>query len=395
MASPWLDKFRSGSFRGVEFKTDSHEFSRGRRKVEHEFPQRELSRSEDLGRQIGKFSLDMLVIGDDYFTQRDALLDALDKEGPGELIHPYLGRKVVQAGAYSLRETVGEGRMARITCDFSEAGQAIFPESTDDQAQSALDLAGNILDNSKTAFEKAFDLANSPSQVVSAASDRVNELADFMTDSVNKFTQPIENLTQSISNFKADIAALIRLPGELADRIKGIFEDLFNEFSGDEKTGSKVSGNFKDLSFPPVIGTTPSNEREQINQDAVANIGKEMAFATQASNDVNSEFISSREAVEARDGTILNIDDQLNNVTDDDLFGSLKDLQAALSKAIPEAGLADLITFTPKKTLPALVISHRLFQNVSKEDEIIDENGIQHPGFVPGNVEIEVSAVGQ
>ena len=49
----WLKKFRQGSFRGVPFKTESHEFKSGRRIQRHEFPQRDQGRTEDLGRALG------------------------------------------------------------------------------------------------------------------------------------------------------------------------------------------------------------------------------------------------------------------------------------------------------------------------------------------------------
>ena len=85
--SKWLEKFRQGSFKGIEFKTDSHNFVGGRRIQEHEFPQKEQNRTEDLGRKLRRFTLELLVIGDRYFANRDALVEALESEGPGEPIH--------------------------------------------------------------------------------------------------------------------------------------------------------------------------------------------------------------------------------------------------------------------------------------------------------------------
>jgi prophage DNA circulation protein len=394
--SPWLEKFREGSFRGVPFKTDSHEFSSGRRKVDHEFPQREQNRSEDLGRRTPRFTLELLVIGDDYFAERDALTEALDLPGAGELVHPYLGRKIVQVGSYSVREAVSEGRLARLTVEFSEAGSALFPDSKDDELSKLDTNAGNVIDDSATAFETLFSIANSPAHVVEAASDAVKSVGDFMTKSVNKFTQPIDNLTFAISNFKADVDNLLATPGKLADRIKDTFAALLAEFEGDPETGNKVLGNFStfDSEFTPVVGTTPSNVTQAGNQTATINVAKQMAFGNQAVLVADIDFLSIKEATEIRDNVVGNLDTQLEEATDDELFQSLQDLQASLTKAIPAEGLQDLIEFTPAITLPALVISHRLFQTVEKEDEIIDQNDISHPAFVPGGQVIEVSGDG-
>ena len=41
-------------------------------------------------------------------------------------------------------------------------------------------------------------------------------------------------------------------------------------------------------------------------------------------------------------------------------------------------------------TLPALVITHTLYGNVDKEQDVIARNRIQHPGFTPGGEVLEV-----
>ena len=88
-------------------------------------------------------------------------------------------------------------------------------------------------------------------------------------------------------------------------------------------------------------------------------------------------------------------EDKLAQNTDQtSLFQSIKDLQGSLSKALPPEGLQEQVTFTPPITLPALVIAYQLFGNISKEQEIVEENLISHPGFVPGGEPIQVSANG-
>lgn len=39
------------------------------------------------------------------------------------------------------------------------------------------------------------------------------------------------------------------------------------------------------------------------------------------------------------------------------------------------------------QTLPAVVIAHRLFQDADKADELIKQNGFEHPGFCAGTIE--------
>src|SRR5262245_27796266 len=98
------------SFRGAPFLVESSERSGGRRVVVHEFPLRDEPFVEDLGKRGSVFRVDGYVIGDDYLTQRDALLAALeDESGPGELVHPYHGVRRAVCVNLGVRETRSDG----------------------------------------------------------------------------------------------------------------------------------------------------------------------------------------------------------------------------------------------------------------------------------------------
>lgn len=391
MSLEWASKLQRGSFRGAPFFIDSHEFSGGRKAVDHEFPQREQTRSEDLGRRIRQFNLNFFLLGDDYFAQRDVMLDALEKPGAGELIHPYLGAKQVVAKTFTLSESSNEGRIARFSVTFSEAGTALFPESLADGVGGVQSAIDSVKAASNSAFEDVFSVANQPAFVVQAAADNVEAVADFMTESVTKFTQPVSELTFSIQNLKGDALALVKTPGKLADRIEGVFDDLLSAFSDAEDTSEKIAGNFRDFTQTAVIGDSISRTRQRDNQNALINNAKEQAYAAQSFAAIGIDYTSSQQSLFIRNQLTQDINDQLFQVTDDDLYQDLRDLQASLIKALPPTDLSDLITFTPPKTLPALVIAYELFQDLDKEQEIIDQNEIEHPGFVPGGVPLEVA----
>jgi len=390
MSSAWLQKFRPGSFRGVPFKIDSHEYKGGRRKVDHEFPRREQNRSEDLGKKTGTYSLNLFVIADDYFPARDALQDALDKEGSGLLVHPYLGSKQVQSGPYTLSESVSEGRIARFTVEFSDAGEALFPESVEDNVQSGKDNADDTIDKSKGFFESALDVANQPAFLVNSAADAMSDAMDFVETSVAKVTEPVTNITFAIRNIKAQMNRLIRLPGELADRVGDIMGLLYSEFDADES--EKISGNMNNLSYPVITGNTNTRDLQRANETAIENLVKEQAVANQSKAALDIEYPSIEIATEIRDNVAGLIGGRLELIEDDDLFQSAKDMQSSIINALPPVDTGELIKVTPKQTTPALILAHDLFQDLDKEQEIIDENNIEHPGFVEGGTEIEVSS---
>lgn len=398
----WLEKYRTGSFRGVEFKTRASTVTGGRRKVDREFAKRELGNSEDIGKKLKTFSLDLYVLGSDYFEQRDALEEALDTPGAGELIHPYRGTLQVQVGTYSINETVDETRIARFTVEFSESGEVKFPDLASDDIADAVTAADEVAENSKNFFENVLDTVSQAAFVIQAAADDTKALVADIESAVQNITEPVASVTFAIRNLNAAVDSLIQLPGQLADQIQGVFDDLFSVFEDEPETTNRIMGAFlggvdATIAARPVVGTTPSRITQGNNQRAISNLFKELSLSTQAKAAVDVDFNSTRDALDTRNEVVDGLDSQIDQVanqatTDDELFQSFKDLQTALSRALPRTGTSELLTFTPEQTTPAIVIAYDLFEELEKEDEIIDQNDVEHPGFVPGGDEIEVSA---
>jgi len=392
----WRDGYRIGSFRGVPFNTKVSQVKGGRRKQKREFAKRDDGNTEDLGRRLKDFKLELYVLGDDYFDQRDALEDAINAEGPGELIHPYRGTLQVQAGDYTLVENEIEGRIARFTVEFSESGIVKFPDQVTDELNKSKENADLVKEAAKTVFETVFSVAAQPAFVVESATAKVNAVLDFADNAVNKVTDPVTNFSFAISNLKASVSDLIKKPGELADRLQAAFDILLDEFENTPETAESIFDNFKTLddddAFDPVTGTTPSRLKEQTNQDAVGNLTKELALSNQSQAAVDVDFASTNAAITSRDAIINGLSLQLPLAGDDDLFQAIKDLQTSLTKALPQAGTEELITFTLKQSTPALVLAYDLFLDLNKETEIVDQNEIEHPGFVPAGELITVSA---
>ena len=125
---PWRANLVDASFRGVGFQVDEHDSPiAGRRVAVHEYPGRDEPFIEDLGRTTKTYSIEAFMVGDDYATARDRLIEACDMPGPGELVHPYLGSLQVACTGCSLTERTREGRMARFSLSFTEAGANQYP----------------------------------------------------------------------------------------------------------------------------------------------------------------------------------------------------------------------------------------------------------------------------
>lgn len=78
-----------------------------------------------MGRRAKRFSVTAYIIGPHYTDGRDALIDELEKEGSGQLIHPTSGTDTVVVETYSVVERRQRGGIAEFEIGFIEAGEDI------------------------------------------------------------------------------------------------------------------------------------------------------------------------------------------------------------------------------------------------------------------------------
>ena len=134
----------TGFFRGVPFRIDSYETTVGRRGEVHEYPLRNLPNAEDLGRKARRFNFAAYIMGPGYDLVRDALINACEADGPGQLIHPFHGTHTVLCETGSVSESrQGGRRMAIFNLSFVEHGDFKFPDYEPNQGQQALDQASD------------------------------------------------------------------------------------------------------------------------------------------------------------------------------------------------------------------------------------------------------------
>jgi prophage DNA circulation protein len=121
-SNPWRDKYQQASFRGAIFYTENDGRSSGRRIALHQYPHRDTPYAEDLGRRAVRHPVTGYLIGPNYIGPRDQLTDALETEGPGQLIHPLLRPMQVICENYTVTESRERGGYCTFEMMFVEAG---------------------------------------------------------------------------------------------------------------------------------------------------------------------------------------------------------------------------------------------------------------------------------
>lgn len=397
----WKTRYQKGSFRGVPFRTASHELSSGRRVVTHSLPGRDDPVTEDMGRTARNFTIECWVAGTDYYDERNALLDALEADGPGTLVHPWHGTQRVRVLDIVQGESTEEGGYAWFSVTYGEAGsEPVATPSTDTQAQ-----ARTVADAEKE--RAAEDFTND--FTLDGATAFVEDAADYLTTGLSVLSLAAAATSGGVGTALAafdagtrllGIEGLARKPFALAKAVIGLVATI-SALSGDPRrriAALVTVAHFGD-SLESVPGETPARWRQRANQEAFSHLVSIAACAELVRVTADMTFASYEDAVATRDSLASLFDARAiaaADAVDDDRAASFDALRRVLVRDITTRGgtLARVYAHRMGATEPALVVGNRLY-GAGRDLElqvadIVSRNRIRHPGFVPGGAEIDV-----
>ncbi len=423
MASDWRSRIIQPTFRGVQFYCDESTSTFGRRTAVHEYPQYDIPYVEDMGRKGAVFSLDCYVIGDDWEDQRNRLLEACEQQGSGLLVHPDLGEWTVVCDSCTVVESKAkEARKASFQLTFFETGD-------NKGALTKISTQANVIAKSPdsifslgNAFATLYKITQLPQYVADAMFDYVGDL----TGIYNPYgLLSAYDAVQDLLN--GDIA----MPWQVAAGISAYTSAFNNDYSDSGTQLEVVDATRNDNYTYQVYSTKDTLQRvkttnaqrtytvsprdavdhylricrvELINPKPADDValsrheqwqaGKHLevcfkgmaiieATVAVAKVDVSSlteAQVIWAEIIEAFDAII----NTASEVGDDQSFIALRTARAKFHADIQERApsLAKLIYRSYPVALPSLVIAYDVYEDVSRELEIIARNKIRHPGFV-------------
>lgn len=394
----WRDSLRPGSFRDLPFHIEAADQQGGRRQVVHEFPQRDDPFVEDLGLKPRGFTIDCLVLGADYMTARDALIDALEAAGSGTLVHPYRGALTVSCDQYSVRETSAEGGIAYFSIDFIASAVAPRPSSAEDTGSVVETAAVAAMDEGVTGLPDRFTVDGLAGFVAESAAARVAAISDRLAPSLARLgagRAALSGVTLRLGNLRADALQLVRQVPDLAGSIAGLVASARLLADTPRAALRELRGLIGLNTGDRAPGETPARIVERANVAALERLVT-LAAAAEAVRAVSATtFESYDDAVAVRD----DLADRLElaagaaaDAGDDEAFLKLNALRLAMTRDVTRRGgsLARVHTYVPSATEPALVIAHRLYGDAAREAEIVERNRLRHPGFATGGQGLEV-----
>lgn len=381
----WRDSLQPASFRGIAFKVETHDAQYGRRVVTHEYPERDKPYVEDLGRKARGFRVDGYVIGSNYQIDRDAIIAACEKRGPGTLVHPYLGTLQVVCESLTVRESKDEGGMAKVSMSFVEAGQSEYPSQRKDRLSALRTAADQVLDLAQVDFAADFLTDKLPAFVSDSAVSHISDLTDTLSDiggtllGVSEWTA----YSRSLSSLVSDAADLLGVPSSLGERVAELISYISANAPQSKSAVYSMTGLFRFGDDRPTIPETTTTRRQQAaNERAFSALVKQAACAEAARLAATTDFDTWDDAVAVQTVIADQIDTQMETAGDQQYIAMIG-LRSQLVEAVPSNDdLPRRTTVRVRSVVPSLVLAHQLYGDASRADEIVAQNRIRHPGFI-------------
>jgi len=437
----WIDRLLPASFRGVPFFVETSDAEFGRRQVTHTAALVDVPTLEDLGRAADIFQIEGYLVGDDYdLVQADLIKAIRDTPGEGRLVHPRYGEKSVGASGFRIRHDNKEGRVCRFTVTFGEAGELSQPTESTDGPNVLAGRAEAISEVAEESFVDRFTANGFPQYVRDSATTTLTSLGDYLaapasfvtetySDASGVFTRVngyaagaidfvsdnVAEYSQLVGGFLGDIDDLISSPSDLGSRITRIIRGVRSTFG--LSSGSILSGilalfpRSSSSSSPYTAGTPPNQvptppptpvpvtaSRAQVatNQDAITQLVRQTVAAELGVVAVSQTYETLDDAIDVREVVAQTIDMEAEVAKSDEVYEQLVLERAEVIQNLPapDQSAARVVPYETPAVQPALVIAQKLYDDASRESQIIARNPIRHPGFVQGGQTLQVLSDG-
>jgi len=322
-----LDTYQESSFRGVSFLFNNSEQSGGRKSHTFEYPNQDIRYVQDLGKYQRIYRIKAYIFQNDagYISSKDQLVDALEQEGSGVLVHPTDGVKTVFAGPYTVIDSIEQLGVAEFDLTFYETGSQIFPTTSTSNATTIAAQINTFLNDVNSDFASAWATTSTYQGSAEYSASLLQNMIDNFENATSIATSDTDALNiynASVTTFTDDKFSNVYTGTSVADGINTIFDNM-GELSDDSEDRYSIISSF--FSYDPdseIDQTTVSREQQEKNRvsaNAIINVyalAYAYLFTTQTSFDTEDD-IETRNQI---------LDDQfffiLGNNTYVDAFGN-------------------------------------------------------------------------
>jgi prophage DNA circulation protein len=335
--------------------------------------------TEDLGRRTRAISVEAYVIGDDAAGQSVALLEALEAEGPGTLVHPIYGEIRVNLTEYRQVDSWDNGNVILFSLSFVEAGELSFITL---DTGSALDDAIDAMDAATLAeVTEQLDSDGYGLGVLDAAIAAIDDvLGEIETIAATPMAvvEDVSDVVSEAQDLRARTEALAGAPEEFAAAVQSLMVRIGN-LLGLRRLASGAG----DAYVSPTPATTDS-ERIATVDYAARRAQCRYALTAACAHIRDAELSVYDDAIADRDAIAALIAAE-EEEADAETADTLRALRTALIQDVTRrvAGLPRVTEYTPRGVVPVTLIAWELYGDAERTSEVVDRNDIIHPLFAP------------
>jgi prophage DNA circulation protein len=382
----YREELHTASFRGVTFSVDGASDSYGRRGSDNEFPDSDTPYSDDRGARQVTFNVDGFVAGDDYLKRLDKIIAAASKEGPGVLIHPFYGRRVVMCRVLDVNQRTTRSGSAALSWTFREAGALVNPAdagSTQAAVVSGASTLSDAVEGDYGAVDAMVGSTYVAAQWLGDARDRVTIIIDAISGPFVATVSNIQEITTTLAGIEDDLEAGALIPSQLAARLNVAYAQI-----GSLAVVRALTGGSSNQA--QTLVTSPVDEEETLQSALEANraLNQRYALARHAALVSALDLESHDQAIAECDAFSALTDAELAVPPTDDTFTALQDLASLLSRDMVARSqdLPRVVVLKTPVARPALVIAQELYGDPTREAEILTRNQVANPAYAAGDL---------
>jgi len=390
------DRQQNASIGGEPFHMLSSVRSGGKKGPDHEYPQSNRVFPEDLGGGVHGFSIGGFLIGDDYDRARDRLIAVLQGPSPLRFVSFFGGEWLVTVRNYSLAENaLGQG-YADLSLSLVLWDQPGAPDAGIDPDAAVTEAASMAAAAAIADFAANLALEGLQDSLVADAvglAQMALDILDGIATNVDRVSRAAADLGLMLDDLAPDKAASsLQNPLDFAEGLFAVASLVGSALPDPDQLSEAAD-------FDPAAGfllrKTAERQQQQRNREAIGALLRRSSLVARARALRGRDFSARDDANDALNSLDTALEAEQNRAGGieswgDDVFQSFGQLRAACRRAmmVKGADLASVRVWPQAVPVPAQLLAYRLYDDVTRADEIIARNDLRHGQVAAGGLSV-------
>lgn len=398
-----LDQMSQASFRGIPFLIQKSNAAQGPKIITHEYINDSRRFDENLGKYKPTYNITGYITGDNYISNRDALIAALTNGSIGILTHPFYGIRFVTPLPHSIDEDINTIGTAVFNMIFQVSDPPALPGDSGDLF-SKIQSGVNALDDT---LQKVFSAGVFVSNIYPDSKIFLQSKLNSLVGQFNGFKQSFTSTTDSTdlnnqqTQFNNAILQNITNSALLAAELSALFEAANAINQDPTESGNAFVSLFpfgqKDAIFLP---TNPDAIQKNTNLIIVNYIFASYALMYAYFNFTQAVFTDTHQLnsiiviLEAQyqniiNGRIMEADIvDVDEILDNDALDNLDNLRTIARKQFDKDAQSTPNIVSINEIIPTSVtiLSYLYYDDVDHDEEIIALNSLADIEFISGTL---------